>query len=105
MQVMLQDVVQKSSKGRQAMRGHAVLDGRYAVSARRACIVVRATPPSVYYRSRKDPMTVLRQRLRELAQARVRFGYRRFRVLLMREGWEVGKERFYRVFIPRKAWR
>ncbi len=36
--------------------------------------------------------------MRELAQTRVRFGYRRLRVLLQREGWEVGKERFYRVY-------
>jgi putative transposase len=72
--------------------------GRYTVSARRACGVVRATRSSVYYRSRKDPLTALRQRMRELAQTRVRFGYRRLRVLLLREGWEVGKERFYRVY-------
>jgi putative transposase len=36
--------------------------------------------------------------MRELAQTRVRFGYRRLRVLLLREGWDVGKERFYRVY-------
>ena len=72
--------------------------GRYAVSARRACVVVRATRSSVYYRSRKDPLTALRQRVRELAQARVRFGYGRLRVLLLREGRVVGKERFYRVY-------
>ena len=36
--------------------------------------------------------------MRELAQTRVRFGYRRLLVLLRREGWEVGKERFYRVY-------
>jgi putative transposase len=53
------------------------LMGRYTVSARRACRVVRATRSSVYYRSRKDPLTALRQRMRELAQTRVRFGYRR----------------------------
>ena len=74
------------------------LMGRYTVSARRACGVVRATRSSVYYRSRKDPLTALRQRMRELAQTRVRFGYRRLRVLLLREGWDVGKERFYRVY-------
>ncbi len=72
--------------------------GRYGVSTRRACRVVQATRSSVYYRPRKDPLTALRQRLRELAQTRVRFGYRRLRVLLLREGWEVGKERFYRVY-------
>src|SRR5687768_15168198 len=74
------------------------LMGRYTVSAPRACLVVRATRSSVYYRSRKDPLTALRQRMRELAQTRVRFGYRRLRVLLLREGWVVGKERFYRVY-------
>jgi len=38
-------------------------------------------------------------RIREIAQTRVRNGYRKIRVLLNREGWEVGKhfvERFYR---------
>jgi len=38
-------------------------------------------------------------RIREIAQTRVRYGYRKIRVLLNREGWEVGKylvERLYR---------
>ena len=74
------------------------LMGRYGVSTRRACRVVQTTRSSAYYTSRKEPLTALRQRMRELAQARVRFGYRRLRVLLLREGWEVGKERFYRVY-------
>ena len=75
------------------------LVSRYKVSTRRACGVIRATRSSAYYRSWKDPLTALRQRMRELAQTRVRFGYRRLRVLLLREGGEVGKERFYRVYI------
>jgi len=74
------------------------LIGHYDVSARRACRVIRATRSSTYYKTRRDPLTALRQRMRELAQTRVRFGYRRLRVLLQREGWEVGKERFYRVY-------
>jgi putative transposase len=60
--------------------------------------VVKATRSLVYYRSRKDPLTALRDRMRELARTRVRFGYRRLLVLLRREGWELGKERFYRVY-------
>ena len=44
------------------------LMGRYTVSARRACLVIRTTRSSVYYKSRKDPLTGLRQRMRELAQ-------------------------------------
>ncbi len=75
------------------------LMGRYGVSIRRACRVVKTTRSSVYYTRRKDPLTALRQRAHELAQARVRFGYRRLLVLLRREGWDVGKERFYRVYI------
>ena len=51
----------------------------------------------MYYRSRKDPLTALRQRMRELAQTRVRFGCRRRQVLLL-AGWVVGKERSYRVY-------
>ena len=74
------------------------LIGQYNISTRRACRVVATTRSSAYYVSRKDPLTALRQRLREVAQTRVRFGYRRLRVLLQREGWRVGKERFYRVY-------
>jgi putative transposase len=74
------------------------LTGRYRVSRRRACRVIQTTRSSVYYQSRKDPLTGLRQRMRELAQTRVRFGYRRLLVLMRREGWDVGKERFYRVY-------
>ena len=55
------------------------LMGRYTVSARRACLVIRTTRSSVYYRGRKDPLIGLRQRMRELSQTRVRLGYRRLR--------------------------
>jgi putative transposase len=36
-------------------------------------------------------------RIREIAQARVRYGYRKIRVLLNREGWDVGKYLVYRL--------
>jgi putative transposase len=39
--------------------------------------------------------------MRELAQTRVRFGYRRLLVLLRREGWELGKKRCYRLYVRR----
>ncbi len=74
------------------------LMGRYEISLRRACRVVRATRSSAYYKSRRDPCLALRLRMRDLAQTRVRFGYRRLHVLLLREGWEVGKTRFYRLY-------
>jgi putative transposase len=75
------------------------LTGRYGVSERRACLTARFCRSSLRYESRRDPLTGLRQRMRELAQTRVRFGYRRLLVLMRREGWEVGKKRFYRLYV------
>jgi putative transposase len=37
-------------------------------------------------------------RMREIAQARVRYGYRKILVLLRREGWQVGKSRLQRLY-------
>jgi putative transposase len=37
-------------------------------------------------------------RIREIAQVRVRYGYRKIRVLLKREGWNVGKKLVYRLY-------
>ena len=37
-------------------------------------------------------------RLKELAESRVRYGYRRLHVLLQREGWKVNHKRIYRLY-------
>lgn len=37
-------------------------------------------------------------RVREICQARVRFGYRRVHVLLRREGWEINAKKTYRIY-------
>src|SRR5579872_2817346 len=50
------------------------------------------------YESRQEPRTALRLRIREIAQTRVRYGYRKIRVLLNREGWKVGKKLVYRLY-------
>ncbi len=71
---------------------------RYGVGNRQACRCVLLHRSMYYYRSRMDPLFALRQRVRELAHARVRFGYRRIYMLLQREGWDVRKSRFYRVY-------
>jgi len=51
-----------------------------------------------YYRSQARDTTVLRQRMRELATARPRFGYERLHILLMREGWRLGRNRVHRLY-------
>jgi len=86
----------KPSRRRQVVE---YLHGIYRVSERRACQVARLNRGTFRYHSHKDPRTELRMRIREIAQTRVRYGYRKIRVLLNREGWQVGKylvERIYR---------
>ena len=68
------------------------------MSERRACRVMDADRKSVRYQSRRPPETELRARLRELANERRRFGYRRLHILLRREGEPSGINRLYRLY-------
>ena len=70
----------------------------YQISERRACRVTRVHRATIRYQARKDPQTELRMRIREIAQARVRYGYRKILVLLNREGWKVGKTLVQRLY-------
>jgi putative transposase len=70
----------------------------YRVSERRACRLTRLHRGAYRYRSHKNPWLALRMRMRDIAQARVRYGYRKIRVLLNREGWGVGKSRMQRLY-------
>ena len=68
------------------------------MSERRAVGLFRVQRSSVRYRSLRRDQSPLLMRLRELAAARVRFGYRRLTVLLRREGWRVNPKRVYRLY-------
>lgn len=70
----------------------------YQTSRRRACRIVNLHRSNAYYQSRKDPKVELRARMRELAQVRIRYGYRRLHILLRREGWKLGKDQAYRLY-------
>ncbi len=70
----------------------------YGLPTQRACRLVKQARSTHYYRSVKNPQTALRQRMREIAQTRVRYGYRRVHVLLKREGWRVSRNRVYRLY-------
>ena len=50
------------------------------------------------YKRVADEQAALKMRIRDLAQARVSYGYRRLHVLLQREGWEVNHKRVYRLY-------
>ena len=50
------------------------------------------------YQSVAAEQAALRMRIRDLAAARVSYGYRRIHVLLQREGWRVNHKRVYRLY-------
>ncbi len=60
----------------------------FRVSTRKACRATGVARSTVTYRARRPAPGALRRRLRELAQARVSYAYRRLHVLLRRDGWQ-----------------
>jgi len=76
----------------------AHLQAVMGLSERRACSIVGADRKMVRYQSCRPPETQLRGRLRDLANERRRFGYRRLFILLRREGEPSGINRIYRLY-------
>ena len=77
-------------------------------SASRSCSLVGLQRSTYRYRPRRDPDAALRERIRVLAQARPRFGYRRIGIFLRREGHDINHKRLFRLYqseglgLPRK---
>lgn len=67
------------------------------ISERRACAGLGFSRSTQRYRSVRDD-AALRQRLRELAVERRRFGYRRLHILLGREGFCANRKKVYRLY-------
>jgi putative transposase len=61
--------------------------------------VLQFQKSSSFYRSRRLSQAALTNRIREIAETRVRYGYRRIHVLLRREGWSVNHKRVDRLSI------
>lgn len=68
------------------------------LSARRSCRVLGIGRSLLQYTPRPDRNAALRARLKELAEARRRFGSPRLHVLLRREGWVVNHKRVERLY-------
>lgn len=68
------------------------------LSERRACQIISADRKTVRYQSSRPPELELRAKLRDLANERRRFGYRRLFVLLRRDGEPSGINRIYRLY-------
>lgn len=67
-------------------------------SQRRACALVGMHPRIYRYASRRPEDAEVRRRLRELADERRRFGYRRLHILLRREGVELNHKKLFRLY-------
>src|SRR5690606_30903349 len=76
----------------------AHLQACHGMSERRACRVVGADRKSVRYRSTRTDDAELREKLRELANQRRRFGYRRLHILLRREGVMINRKKTQRLY-------
>lgn len=74
------------------------LEDSYGVSERRGCCVLRFQRSSHRYQSIAPDQAALRMRIKEIAAARVRYGYYRIYILLRREGWTVNHKRVYRLY-------
>lgn len=67
-------------------------------SQRRACALIDMEPKTYRYASTRGDDAALRQRLRDLAGLRRRFGYRRLLILLRREGQEINHKKLFRLY-------
>ena len=74
----------------------------HGISHRRACRLMLQPRNTDLYRSTKDPLLAIRQRLHELSRTRVRYGYRRLHVLLRREGHGHGRHTTYRLYVEER---
>jgi len=50
------------------------------------------------YKAKRGDQAALKHRIKEICETRVRFGYRRVHVLLLREGWKVNQKRIRRLY-------
>jgi len=76
----------------------AHLQAELGLSERWACSIVNADRKMIRYRPCRPRDTEPRLRLRELANTRKRFGYRRLFVLLRQRGEPSGINRIYRLY-------
>ncbi|MBW8791236.1 MAG: IS3 family transposase [Rhizobium leguminosarum] len=95
----LRELLGKKMVGPAAQRDAVThLKAVMGLSERRACQIISADRKTIRYRSSRPPEVELRAKLRDLANERRRFGYRRLFVLLRRDGEPSGVNRIYRLY-------
>jgi putative transposase len=74
----------------------------HGLSQRRAASLVKISPSVLRYQPKRPNCEAVRARLKELAQQRPRFGYRRLHVLLRREGIVINRKKTHRLYREEK---
>jgi hypothetical protein len=72
----------------------------YQISERRACALAGFTRTACRYQHRSVLQEAFRQRIKELARTRMRYGYKRNHIMLKREGIHVNKKRVHSLYCP-----
>ena len=70
----------------------------WGVSIRRTCRAIRFDTLTYHYKSRRPGQAALEQRIKDICETRVRYGYRRVHVLLRREGWVINMKKTRRIY-------
>jgi putative transposase len=68
------------------------------VSIRRSCQVLEFETSTYHYKARRRDQAHEEKRIKEICQARVRYGYRRVHVMLRREGFSISMHRTRRIY-------
>ena len=68
------------------------------MSIRRACSNLLLDTSTFHYHSRRPDQAALKERIKEICETRVRYGYRRVHVILRREGWFVNQKKVRRLY-------
>ena len=68
------------------------------MSIRRACGNLLLDTSTFHYRSRRPDQAALKERIKDICETRVRYGYRRVHVMSRREGWFVNQKKVRRIY-------
>ena len=70
----------------------------YKVSQCKACATVMIHRSLWYYKKHRREDRPVRERIKEIAAVRIRYGFERVFILLRREGWKDNHKRVYRIY-------
>lgn len=86
---------------RAVARKRKLVDGilvDWGMSIRRACKALSFDTSTYHYKSRRPGQALLESRIKEICQTRVRYGYRRVHVMLLREGWIINMKKTRKIY-------